>query len=153
MPTMGAQGSNTKPAAPKVPATNPQTQPPQTVNDLITLLLPFIFQKITGQPLPGATPDVSTQNTGGSVLSKPSVQIGAAGIGLASLLQAFQFIAPPFNFPPAAGTTHPDPTVGTLATVIPLIVGALGATGGWGSLIGIASTLFNAIGNAAKKPS
>jgi hypothetical protein len=41
--------------------------------------------------------------------------------------------------------------VGTLATVIPLIVAGLGATGGWGSLLGIASSLIGAIGNAAKR--
>jgi hypothetical protein len=44
-----------------------------------------------------------------------------------------------------------SPVVGTLATVIPLVVAGIGATGGWGSLLGIASSLIGAIGNAAKK--
>jgi len=38
-----------------------------------------------------------------------------------------------------------------LATVIPLIVAGVGATGGWGSLIAIGSSLIGAIANAANK--
>jgi hypothetical protein len=45
----------------------------------------------------------------------------------------------------------PSPALGTLATVIPLIVAGVGATTGWGSLLGIASSLIGAIGTAAKK--
>jgi hypothetical protein len=41
--------------------------------------------------------------------------------------------------------------VGTLATVIPLVVAGIGATSGWGSLLGIASSRISAVGNAAKK--
>jgi peptidoglycan hydrolase-like protein with peptidoglycan-binding domain len=146
----GTQPGSDKPAPPSTSNQGSQPQPPQTINDLIALLLPFVFQKITGQPLPGA-PAASTQSTGdsGSVMTKPSVQIGAAGLGLASLLQAFHFIAPPFNFAPADGTSHPDPILGTLATVIPLVVAGIGATGGWGSLIGIGSSLLQGIASAA----
>ena len=40
---------------------------------------------------------------------------------------------------------------GTLATLISLVVAGFGATGGWGSLIGIGSSLLNAVANAANK--
>ena len=46
---------------------------------------------------------------------------------------------------------YQNPMLGTLATVIPLIIAGVGATSGWGSLLGIGSSLINAIGVAAKK--
>jgi hypothetical protein len=141
------------PAAPAAPAAQPQPQ--QMVNSLITLLLPLLYQKITGQSWPGTTtPAAPAQTTTPSVVTNPSVQIGAAGFGLASILQLLGQIAPPFGLSlPAGMTTAPgaSPLVGTLATVIPLIVAGVGATGGWGSLIAIGSSLIGAIANAANK--
>jgi hypothetical protein len=104
-------------------------------------------------PPPPQAPTASSP----SAVSNPSVQIGALGLAITSFLQAIGTIAPPFSsvFHTASTTTPTtiatDPMVGTLATVIPLIVAGLGATGGWGSLLGIASSLIGAIGNAAKK--
>jgi uncharacterized protein (TIGR02594 family) len=110
----------------------------------------------TSQPATSSTSTSTPTTTGSSpsAVSNPSVQIGALGLGLASLLQAFGTIAPPFssvlnNAP--AGTSPAGALVGTLATVIPLVVAGIGATSGWGSLLGIASSLIGAIGTAAKK--
>ena len=106
-------------------------------------------------PAPTPTP-ATTDGSDQSVLSKPSVQIGAAGLGIASLMQAFGALAPPFSnlfghAPADTGTLATNPTLGTLATIIPLIIGGVGATGGWGSLAGIVTSLIGAFGNAAKK--
>jgi peptidoglycan hydrolase-like protein with peptidoglycan-binding domain len=153
-PGMGTQPGTSKPASPPASSQGSQAQPqqpPQTVNDLITLLLPFVFQKITGQPLPGTT-TAPTQTTGnsGSVMTKPSVQIGAAGFGLASLLQLFGAIAPPFGTQiPNVAPHFDNPALGTAATVIPLLIAGIGATGGWGSLLNIGSSLLQGIASAA----
>ncbi len=137
---------------------------------------PALYQKLTGKAWPDTTttpaPQTTTATTATtvttpSVLTNPSVQIGAAGLGIASLLQAFGAIAPPFatffgkaaSTPGAAdagaaavSTISTSPLVGTLATVIPLVIAGFGATGGWSSLIGIGSSLIGAIANAANKP-
>jgi hypothetical protein len=107
---------------------------------------------------PAATSTSTTAGAGQSAVSNPSVQIGALGLAITSFLQAIGTIAPPFSTAlgsgvanAANGATIPSPALGTLATVIPLIVAGIGATSGWGSLLGIASSLIGAIGNAAKK--
>jgi len=105
-----------------------------------------------------ATPAPTTAGSGQSAISNPSVQIGALGLAISSFLQAIGTIAPPFSTALGSGVagaasaaTMPSPALGTLATVIPLIVAGVGATTGWGSLLGIASSLIGAIGTAAKK--
>ncbi len=144
------------PASPK-PATPPPSSSgtPQTANDLIALLLPLIFQKLTGQALPAlpgtttpVTPPQGVDNTT-PALTRPSVQIGAAGLGLTSLLQLFNVLPPPVHMT-ATGAT-PD-IQGLLTTLIPLIIGGVGLTGGWGSLLNIGSSLLQGISNAANKP-
>lgn len=157
------------------------TPQPALSADAIQSLLAALAKQLQQQGLPiqasmpasatGQTPASPPQTTGSSnqsVISKPSVQIGAAGLGIATLLQALGMIAPPFTTA-ASGTAataisnaattaatasmplSSSPTLGTLATVIPLIIAGVGATSGWGSLFGIASSLIGAIGNAAKK--
>jgi peptidoglycan hydrolase-like protein with peptidoglycan-binding domain len=168
-PAAAAPAAPAAPAAQAAPAA-PAAQPQQVVSDLVTLLLPLLYQKLTGQAWPSTTTTPAPQTTTAttpSVVTNPSVQIGAAGLGIASLLQAFGVIAPPFatffgkaaSTPAAAdagaaaaNTISTSPLVGTLATVIPLVVAGLGATGGWSSLIGIGSSLIGAIANAANKP-
>ena len=110
----------------------------------------------TGQP--AATSTSTTAGSGQSAVSNPSVQIGALGLAITSFLQAIGTIAPPFSTALGGGVTNAanaatiqSPVLGTLATVIPLIVAGIGATSGWGSLLGIGSSLIGAIGNAAKK--
>ena len=152
-PAAGTSASGTGPASPAASGQGSQTQQ-QPLADLLTLLLPLIYQKITGQPLPATstttttTTTGSTQTTGGSgtsVMKMPSVQIGAAGLAITTILQALGQIGTPFGLGSA-------PTAnGTLATLIPLVIAGFGATGGWGSLIGIGSSLLNAIANAANK--
>lgn len=164
------------PAAPVTPAT-PPVQPPvlqipplqiqQGGNELATLIAILLYQRITGQPWPGTVPIASipatttqpaTQSASTPTTAKPSVQIGAAGLALASLLQAVGTIAPPFST--ALGTTVSSaaqnatissPTVGTLATVIPLIIAGLGASNGWSWLSGLGSSLTSAMGSVANK--
>jgi uncharacterized protein (TIGR02594 family) len=108
-------------------------------------------------PAPAPPPPAPT-GSGQSAVSNPSVQIGALGLAITSFLQAIGTIAPPFSTAfgggvasAASAATIQSPMLGTLATVVPLIVAGLGATSGWGSLLGIASSLIGAIGNAAKK--
>ena len=149
--TPAAPASGTKPAALPASGQGSPTQQ-QPMADLLTLLLPLIYQKITGQPLPATgtttTTAGSTQTTGGSgtsVMTNPSVQIGAAGLAITTILQALGQLGTPFGMGSA-------PTFnGTLATLIPLVIAGFGATGGWGSLIGIGSSLLSAIANAANK--
>ena len=131
------------------------------VQSLVAALAKQLQQGSPSQPTKPANGSAQTlataaQTTGGSfqsVMSKPSVQIGAAGLGIASLLQAIGAIAPPFGMGSASANaaTSSSPMVGTLATVIALVVAGIGATSGWGSLLGIASSLIGAIGSAAKK--
>lgn len=134
-------------------------QPQQPAASLITLLLPLLYQRLTGKPWPGTPASPPAADGDQPAVTKPSVQIGTAGLALSSILQAIGIIAPPFSTALGAGTTAaaagatiPSPLVGTLATVIPLVIAGFGATSGWTSLLGIGSSLLNAIGSAAKKP-
>jgi hypothetical protein len=177
-------GSPAAPAAPAKPvAPSPSGQGTQTptLNDLVTLLLQALLQKIPGQTSSGTAATSSAQTPAGSsaqtsatstsgksVMSMPSVQIGAAGLGITALLQALGQIPMPFSWGTAAtvatqaATTTAAATTqamangnfslpGTLATLIPLVIAGFGATGGWTSLINIGGALINAIGNAASK--
>lgn len=149
-------------------------QPPAPNQDVLQAILAGLAQQLSKQgatttpsvtpaggsapaaPTPASTPP--SAGTGQSAVSNPSVQIGALGLAITSFLQAIGTIAPPFSSALGSGVTSaanaatfPSPLLGTLSTVIPLVVAGLGATGGWGSLLGIASSLIGAIGNAAKK--
>jgi uncharacterized protein (TIGR02594 family) len=144
------------------------TLDPATIQSIITAVAQQIQQVSAPAPPPakttsgtGQTPAVTitaTTGSGQSAVSNPSVQIGALGLAISSFLQAIGTIAPPFSTALGSGVataagnaTIPNAMLGTLATVIPLVVAGLGATSGWGSLLGIASSLIGAIGNAAKK--
>jgi uncharacterized protein (TIGR02594 family) len=132
-------------------------QPVLNQDALQTLVAALAKQPQQGtQSLPANPP--TTAGSVQSAVSNPSVQIGAMGLAITSFLQAIGTIAPPFSTAlgtgvagAASAATMPSPALGTLATVIPLIVAGVGATTGWGSLLGIASSLIGAIGNAAKK--
>jgi lysozyme family protein len=159
----------TPPAPPPVVSTQvPQLQIPQGGNELATLIAILLYQRITGQPWPGTVPIASVpatapqpaaDSTSESTTAKPSVQIGAAGLALASLLQVIGTIAPPFStalggtvIAAANNATISNPTVGTLATVIPIIVAGLGASNGWSWLSGLRNSMMSAMGSAANKP-
>jgi hypothetical protein len=80
------------------------------------------------------------------------VQLSVGVLGIVTILQALGIIGLPFdlgsfiNMPPGASTT-----ARTLSTLVPIIVGAIGATGGWGALAGIAARLFSGIVSAFAK--
>ncbi|MBN8991192.1 MAG: peptidoglycan-binding protein [Rhizobiales bacterium] len=153
-PPINPQPINTVPA-PVVPS----PAAPQNPNDLImALLLPMLYEKITGKPYPGTTPKVDAPTEPATpVLSRPSVQLSAGALGIVTLLQALGALNLPFNL--GAGTAAAATTVGTaagaastmpasastLATLIPLITGIIGATGGFGALGGIGSNLLGSL--------
>ena len=139
------------PTSMPTPASSPQPSPQQPT-DLNALLLPLLYQALTGKPLPGVTPpepvtpaDTSTK-TAEPVIQKPSVQLSVAGLGLSTILQALGVVGTPFGM----GT---DPTpAGTLATIVPIATALLGATGGFGSLLGIGRKLLSGFAAAASAP-
>jgi hypothetical protein len=115
----------------------PSGQPaPQQQADLITLLLPLLIERLTGKPLSGATQSApataaGTTTTTEPVIQKPSVQLSAAGLALSSILQAVGTVGTPF------GLGMQPTTAGTLATLVPILTGVFGATGGFGSLLNL----------------
>jgi peptidoglycan hydrolase-like protein with peptidoglycan-binding domain len=136
------------------PSPQPQPQPsPQMPVDFVTLLLPLVYERLTGKPWPGTAPaepqkkpdapEMPTQ----PALSRPSVQLSAAGLGISTILQALGIVGTPFG----VGGTNAT-SVGTLATLIPLVTGAFGATGGFGALLNAGRGLLGGLANAAGKP-
>jgi hypothetical protein len=103
----------------------------------INALLPQLLYPQRGlMPTDGVTKPLAPSNT--PVLSKPSVQLSVAGLGLSTILQALGFVGTPFGM----GQNPSD--YGTLATLVPIITAAIGATGGFGALGSIASGLLSA---------
>ena len=141
------------PALAPTPTPTPAPQPtPQLPNDLATLLLPLLYQRLTGKPWPDASSsvpmkpaDAPTSPTA-PIISKPSVQLSVAGLGVSTILQALGIVGTPFGMGQAPTLT------GTLATLIPIATAALGATGGFGSLLSIGRTLFKGFANAFGQP-
>ena len=149
-----------KPSAVPAPAPTPPVTPHQPTGfasllpprqqqaDPNALLLWLLDQVLTGKPWPwsDATPVEPTQKTETSArpaMSKPSVQLGVAGLGLGTILQALGIVGTPFGMGDA-------PTqIGTLATLVPMATAAIGATGGFGALLNIGRTLFGGFRSAA----
>lgn len=139
------------PAVPTPGPAAPEPQPPaapQAPADLLTLLLPLLLERLTGKPPAEPKVDTPTQPLQ-PALSRPSVQLGVAGLGITTILQALGTLGMPFGI--TQGPTNPT-TTGTMATLIPLVVTALGATGGFGTLLGAGSTLLSGLASAANKP-
>lgn len=62
-------------------------------------------------------------------IEDPSVQLSAAGLGITTILQALGYVGTPFGM-------GAEPTqAGTLATLIPVLTGMFGATGGFGTVL------------------
>jgi putative peptidoglycan binding protein len=141
---------NTAPA----PAVQSQSQPQAPV-DFITLLVPMLYERLTGKPLPGTEQKTDAPaNPNAPVLSRPSVQLSAGALGIVTILQALGKIGLPFNLGSVANLPlDQSTTAGTLSTLIPLVVGAVGATGGWGALAGIGANLLGGIISAFGKKS
>jgi hypothetical protein len=111
--------------------------------DMNALLMQLLYQQVTGKPWPGAmrSGEFGTSGTmpttpGKSAMSRPSVQLSVAGLGLSSILQALGIVGTPFGM----GQYPTD--IGTLATLIPIATGAIGASGGFGALANLALSLF-----------
>ncbi|MGB8397518.1 peptidoglycan-binding domain-containing protein [Bradyrhizobium sp.] len=144
---IAAQPLNTVPA----PVVQAQPQAPQAPADLITQLLPILYERLTGKPWPGTEQKTDAPaNANVPVLSRPSVQLSAGALGIVTILQALGSIGMPFNLGGGA-TDKVSTTAGTLSTLIPLITGAVGATGGWGALAGIGANLLGGIVSAFGK--
>jgi hypothetical protein len=69
-------------------------------------------------------------------MSRPSVQLSVAGLATTAILQALGMIGTPLGM----GQYPTD--IGTLATLIPIATGALGATGGFGALANLGLSLL-----------
>jgi hypothetical protein len=135
--------------APTIPTTPPVVQPQSPPNDILTLLIPLIYERLTGKPFPGteaAKPVEKPAETPQAAISKPSVQLSAAALAVTTLLQAWGTVGTPFNV-----GTQPT-TNGTLATLIPIATAVIGATGGFGSLLSIGRSLLGGFGRAFGTP-
>jgi TIR domain len=77
-------------------------------------------------------------------MSRLSVRLGVVGLGLSAVLQALGIIGTPFGF----GMTPTD--IGTLATVVPIVIGGIGATGAFGTLATIGHRLFGGFARRTK---
>lgn len=99
-------------------------------------------------PQPAAAPP-GTAAPAPSRLERPSVQLGVFGTLAATILQSLGVIGTPLGM-----GTEPT-TTGTLATLLPIATGLIGATGGWGTVarigLGVLSGLANAAVTAQKK--
>jgi hypothetical protein len=140
-----------KPSALAAPTPTPIATPqqPTDINALL-LLLPLLYQMLTGKSWPGPTPEPEkpqpTPNPSDTpAMSKPSVQLSVGGLAMSTILQALGIVGTPFG-------TGTDPTpIGTLATLVPLATAAIGATGGFGALASIGLKLFGGFLGAARR--
>jgi hypothetical protein len=112
--------------------------------DMNTLLMQLLYRQVTGKPWPGAMrpgelgmSETMPTTPGKSAMSRPSVQLSVAGLGLSSILQALGIVGTPFGM----GQYPTD--IGTLATLVPITTGALGATGGFGALANLGLSLLS----------
>ena len=126
------------------PWREPWSVAPQQPTDINALLLPLLYQVLTGKPWPGATPprepeqpEKKPKTPGTSAMSRPSVQLGVAGFALSTILQALGIVGTPFGM----GQSPTEP--GTLATLLPIATAAIGATGGFGALASIGLRLLS----------
>jgi hypothetical protein len=138
-----------RPGAVAAPTPTPIATP-QEPTDINTLLLPLLYQVLTGRSWPGTTPELekpqpTPKSTDTPAMSKPSVQLSVGGLALSTILQTLGIVGTPFGM----GT---DPTpIGTLATLVPLATAAIGATGGFGALASIGLKLFGGFLGAARR--
>jgi hypothetical protein len=110
--------------------------------DMNALLMQLLYRQVTGKPWTGAMrpgefgTSETTPTPGTSAMSRPSVQLSVAGLGLSSILQALGIVGTPFGM----GQYPTD--IGTLATLVPIATGAIGASGGFGALANLGLRLL-----------
>jgi hypothetical protein len=122
------------PSASQAPASSQPT-------DLNALLLVLLSQLSSGKG--GLTPAVSATPPTASptpAVQKPSVQLSMAALAVSAILQVLGVVGTPF------GLGAIPTTVGTLATLVPILTGAFGATGGFGALLNFGRTLLGGVG-------
>jgi hypothetical protein len=129
------------PPAQSPPPSSPPSSTPQPA--LIETLLPVLIQLLTGKP--PAPPVPPPPPPPEPALQKPSVQLGAFGLAITTLLQALGIVGTPF------GIGEAPTQAGTIATLAPVLTALVGATGGFGMLIKIGLALASGL-LAAKKP-
>jgi hypothetical protein len=114
------------------------------------MLLPLLSQLFGGAPLP-LPPPVIVQPPPApppepSPLTRPSVQLGTAGLFGGILAQLLGVVGTPF------GMGEMPTTAGTLTTLLPLATAAIGATGGFGTLASIGLKLLGGLISSKAKP-
>ncbi|HWK63953.1 MAG TPA: peptidoglycan-binding domain-containing protein [Rhizobiaceae bacterium] len=117
-------------------------QPSRTVDDLLAILLPIVNERLGVKPAASHTVD-QPRSPQQPAMSRPSVQLSIAGLGISSILQALGVIGTPF------GLGAVPTTIGTLATLIPAVAGIFGASDGFGTLQSFARSV---LGVAPAKP-
>ena len=116
--------------------------------------MPLLYERLTGKPLPGTEKPDAPAEPLAPAMSRPSVQLSTGALGIVTLLQSLGILNLPFNLGALAGQTASTtaPVSGsTLATLIPIITGVIGATGGFGALGGVASKLLGGLFSAFGK--
>jgi Putative peptidoglycan binding domain len=107
--------------------------------DSNALLLALFNQLLSGKPVGGLTPAASSTST----VQRLSVQLSVAGLAFSAILQVLGIVGTPF------GLGALPTAVGTLATLVPILTGAFGATGGFETLLKGGRWLFG--GGAGKR--
>jgi hypothetical protein len=152
-PSVVPTSAPTPPVTPQHPTGPTSLLLPQQPTDPTALLLPLLYQVLSDKPWPWSDatpvepvkPAQKTETSAMPAMSKPSVQLGVAGLGLGTILQALGIVGTPFGMGDA-------PTqIGTLATLVPMATAAIGATGGFGALLNIGRTLFGGFSSAASQ--
>lgn len=113
-------------------------------------LIPRVLAMMRGQTAPPMIPGTVVEtppvvlppSTPTPITEKPSVQLSGIALALSTLLQAFGVVGTPFGI--TAGGSEPSQT-GTLATLIPMLTGLVGATGGWGAMLSMGIKLFGGL--------
>lgn len=103
--------------------------------------------------LPGILAAPVPSPTGTPITQRPSVQFGAIGVAIASVLQATGHVGLPFGL----GGPELATLTGTMSTLLPAITAGLGMFGVWGKIAAGALTAIGPLVNAAaatsaKKP-
>jgi peptidoglycan hydrolase-like protein with peptidoglycan-binding domain len=149
-----AQPVNTVPAPVVAQPATPQQPAAAPPVDLITVLMPLLYERLTGKALPGTEKPDKPAEPLAPAMSRPSVQLSAGMLGIVTLLQSAGILNLPFNLGAIAGqapTTAAPVSGSTIATLIPIITGVIGATGGFGAIGGIASKLLGGLLSAFGK--
>src|SRR5262249_14866845 len=131
-----ASAANTVPAIWPEPWSGALQQPA----DINALLMTLLYQTLIGKPGPGGTtsgePEKQEVAPDKNPMSRPSVQLGVFGFALSTILQALGYLGTPF------GMGQSPTETGTFATLVPLLIAAIGGSGGFGALADITSSLL-----------